>query len=102
MGFNAEAWGIMNPVKMKFMDLFPHSSFISTKAQEEGMFHFFPLQDLVKDGIREGVIRNTDPGLVFLMMASSLSGLIARASSMENPAYREKIIGMVSIIYGTE
>ena len=92
LGFNAVAWGIGNPAKMKFMEQFAHSPFVSTNAQQEGMSHFLFLQDLVQAGIRKGVIRKTDPALLFCMMASSLSGLIARASATDDPAERGAII----------
>ncbi len=92
LGFNAVAWGIGNPAKIKFMEQFAHSPFVSTNAQEEGMSQFLFLQDLVQEGIREGVIRDADPPLLFCMMASSLSGLIARASATDDPAEREAVI----------
>jgi AcrR family transcriptional regulator len=92
IGFNAIAWGIENPPKQKFMEQFAHSPFVSTNAHEEGMSHFLFLKDLVGDGIREGTIRNIDPDLLFCMMASSFSGLIARAYAEKDPARREKII----------
>ena len=92
IGFNAVDWGINNPAKQKFMEQFAHSPFVSTSAHEEGMSHFLFLQDLVRDGIREGTIREIDPSLLFCMMASSISGLIARASVTEDPAEREKNI----------
>jgi AcrR family transcriptional regulator len=92
LGFNAVGWGIKNPAKRKFMEQFAHSPFVSTTAQEEGMSHFLFLQDLVQDGIREGAIRDSDPPLIFCMMASALSGLITRASATDDPAEREKII----------
>jgi AcrR family transcriptional regulator len=92
IGFNAIAWGIENPAKQKFMEQFAYSPFVSTTAHEEGMSHFLFLKDLVGDGIREGTIRNIDPDLLFCMMASSLSGLIACAYAEKDPARREKII----------
>jgi AcrR family transcriptional regulator len=92
IGFNAIAWGIENPAKQKFMEQFAHSSFVSTTAHEEGMSHFLFLQDLVRDGILEGTIRNIDPGLLFCMMASSFSGLIARAYAEKDPGLRERIV----------
>ncbi|MFA5222282.1 MAG: TetR/AcrR family transcriptional regulator [Methanoregula sp.] len=92
IGFNAVEWGIQNPAKQKFMEQFAHSPFVSTNAHEEGMSHFLFLQDIVKDGIRVGTIRTIDPGLLFCMMASSLSGLIARAYAEHDPARREKIV----------
>jgi AcrR family transcriptional regulator len=93
LGFNAVEWGIRNPAKLKFMEQFAHSPFVSTSAQEEGMSHFLFLEELVRDGIREGTIRDIDPALLFCMMASALSGLIERASAVEDPAEREKITG---------
>lgn len=92
IGFNAVEWGIKNPAKQKFMEQFAHSPFVSTSAHEEGMSHFLFLQDLVRDGIREGTIRDIDPSLLFCMMASSISGLIARASVIEDPAERKENI----------
>ncbi len=92
LGLNAIAWGIKNPEKVKFMEQFAHSPFVSTNAQEEGMSHFIFLKDLVQEGIREGAIRDTDPDLLFCMMASALSGLIARASAAEDAAERETIV----------
>lgn len=102
LGLNAVVWGIENPAKRKFMEQFAYSPFVSTSAHEEGMSHFLFLQDLVRDGIREGVIREIDPDLLFCMMASSLSGLIAQASSVDDPEEREKIIedGLDFIWYG--
>jgi AcrR family transcriptional regulator len=92
LGLNAVGWGIRYPAKMKFMELFAHSPFVSTTAHEEGMSHFIFLQDLVTEGIRTGEIRNLDPPLLFCMLASSLSGLIARVSMTEDPAERQAII----------
>ena len=91
IGFNAVAWGIENPAKQKFMEQFAYSPFVSTNAHEEGMSHFLFLKDLVGDGIREGTIRNIDSDLLFCMMASSLSGLIACAYAEKDPARRKKI-----------
>jgi AcrR family transcriptional regulator len=92
LGFNAVEWGIQNPAKLKFMEQFAHSPFVSTNAQEEGMSHFLFLQDLVQEGIRKGAIRDFDPSLIFCMMASALSGLITRASATDDSAEREVLI----------
>ena len=102
VGFNAIEWGIEHPAKQKFMEQFAYSPFVSTNAHEEGMSHFLFLKDLVGDGIREGTIRNIDPDLLFCMMASSFSGLIARAYAEKDPARRKKIIdeGLDFIING--
>jgi AcrR family transcriptional regulator len=92
IGFNAVEWGIENPKKQKFMEQFAHSPLVSTNAHEEGMSQFLFLQNLVKDGICEGTIRDIDPGLLFCMMASSLSGLIARAYAEKDSVGRETIV----------
>jgi AcrR family transcriptional regulator len=92
LGINAVEWGSRYPAKIKFMEQFAHSPFVSTTAHEEGMSHFLFLQDLVRDGIRDGEIRDLDPPLLFCMMASSLSGLIARVSLADDPTERETII----------
>ncbi|MDP3564094.1 MAG: TetR/AcrR family transcriptional regulator [Methanoregula sp.] len=91
VGFNAVEWGIENPAKQKFMEQFAHSPFVSTNAHEEGMSHFRFLKELVGDGICKGTIRNIDSDLLFCMMASSFSGLIARAYAEKDPDPRKKI-----------
>ncbi len=92
IGFNAIAWGIENPAQQKFMEQFAHSPFVSTNAHEEGTSHFRFLKELVGEGIREGTIRTIDTDLLFSMMASSFSGLIARAYAEKDPALREKLV----------
>jgi len=92
LGHNAIGWGIENPKKLKFMEQFAHSPFVSTSAHEEGMSHFLFLQDLVRDGIQNGEIRAREPELLFCMMASTLNGLIVRASATDDRVEREKIV----------
>jgi len=46
----------------------------------------------VLQGIREGVIRNFDPSLLFCMMASALAGVIARVAEVDDPDVRRTII----------
>ena len=102
IGRNAVGWGAKYPEKMKFLELFAHSPFVSTTAQEEGMSRFLFLKDLVADGIREGVIRDCDPHLIFSMMATSLAGLSSRISCTEDPDEQEQLIedGLDIIWYG--
>ena len=104
IGTNAVAWGIENPKKLKFMEQFAHSPFVSTTAHQEGISHFLFLQELVSDGIREGSIRNIDSHLLFCMMVSALSGLIKRAAAEEDKNKRGKIIqdGLDFIFDGME
>jgi AcrR family transcriptional regulator len=92
LGTNMVEWSIRNHAKLKFMEQFAHSPFVSTSAHEEGMSNFLFLSDLVKDGIREGAIRNIDPTLLLSIMASALTGLVAQASEIEDPDEREKIV----------
>ena len=92
LGRNAVAWGTEHPEKMKFMEFFAHSPFVSATAQKEGMSRFLFMQDLFEEGIREGTIRDIDPGLLIFMMASSFSGLIARVAAAGSDAERETII----------
>jgi AcrR family transcriptional regulator len=92
LGRNAIAWGLECPEKMKFMELFAHSPFVSTTAQEEGMSRFIFLLDLIDQGIREGLIRDYDKKLLIFMMSSSFSGLIARVAMAGSAAEREQII----------
>jgi len=89
---NAVEWGIKNPAKMQFMEQFAHSPFVSTTAHEEGLSRFSFLHEYVLQGIREGVIRNFDPSLLFCMMASALAGVIARVAEVDDPDVRRTII----------
>lgn len=92
LGRNAAGWGMKNPAKLKFMELFAHSPFVSTSAHEEGMSHFLFLEELVRQGIRNGEIRNVEPSGLFCLMASALSGMIAHALSTDDADERERII----------
>ena len=92
LGRNAAGWGMKNPAKLKFMEQFAHSPFVSTSAHEEGMSHFLFLEDLVRQGIRDGEIRNVEPSGLFCLMASALSGMIAHALSTGDRKEREQII----------
>lgn len=102
LGRNAVSWGIENPAKLKFMEQFAHSPFVSTSAHEEGMSHFAFLEDLIRQGIRDGEIRDINPSGALCLMASALSGLIAHALSTNDPAEREMTIenGLDFIWYG--
>jgi AcrR family transcriptional regulator len=102
LGRNAVAWATEHPEKMKFMEQFAHSQFVSTTAQEEGMSRFLFLHDLITEGIREGQVRDYDPELLIFMMASSLSGLAARVAAARTAAEREAAIeqGMAFIWNG--
>ncbi len=91
-GTNMVELGIRNHAKLKFMEQFAHSPFVPTSAHEEGVSNFPFLKDLVRDGIREGAIRDFDPTLLFSMIASALTGLVARASDIEDPDERGKIV----------
>lgn len=92
LGKNAAGWGIKNPAKLKFMEQFAHSPFVSTSAHEEGMSHFLFLEELVRQGIRDGEIRNVEASGLFCLMASALSGMIAHALSTNDRKEREQII----------
>jgi AcrR family transcriptional regulator len=84
VGFNAVSWGIQNKEKIQFMEQFAHSPFVSSTAHDEGMSHFLFLKDLIHEGIREGVIRDYDPGLLFHIIAASLSGLVKFAQKTKD------------------
>jgi AcrR family transcriptional regulator len=89
---NVVMWGVKNPKKMQFMEQFAHSPFVSTSAHEEGMSRFGFMADLVRDGVREGIIRDFDPPLLFCMMASSLASVITCVAAAGNADDRERLI----------
>jgi AcrR family transcriptional regulator len=93
VGLNAVSWGIKNREKIQFMEQFAHSPFVSSTAHDEGMSHFLFLKDLIRDGIRQGVIRDYDPGLLLHIMAASFSGLIGLALKTPGKKERKLIIG---------
>jgi AcrR family transcriptional regulator len=92
VGKNGIAWGLANPEKLRFMEQFAHSLFVSTTAHEEGMSHFLFLQDLIREGIKKGVIRNYDPNLLCTMLASSLSGLLAQVMATQGKEKQDLLI----------
>jgi hypothetical protein len=75
------------------MEQFAHSPFVSTTAHEEGMSHFLFLQELVRDGIRKGVIRESDTDLLCSVLASSLAGLAAGIMATPDPVRQKILIG---------
>ena len=85
---NAITWATENPDKFRFMEQFAHSPFVSPPAHDEGMSHFLFLQDLVRDGIRERLIRDYDPGLLCSILASSLSVLAPLIMATPDPEQR--------------
>ncbi|MGB8220030.1 MAG: TetR/AcrR family transcriptional regulator [Methanoregula sp.] len=89
VGKNALAWAITHPDEFRFMEQFAHSPFVSTTAHEEGMSHFLFLEQLVRDGVREGTLRECDTWLLCSVLASSLSGLTARIMESPDPGERE-------------
>jgi len=89
VGKNAIAWATANPGRFRFMEQFAHSPFVSTTAHEVGMSHFLFLQELVRDGIREGIIRDYDPALLCSILAASLAGISPRIMATPDPEKRE-------------
>jgi AcrR family transcriptional regulator len=85
---NAITWAAENPDKYRFMEQFAHSPFVSSTAHEEGMSHFLFLLELIREGIREGIIRDYDPALLCSILATSLSGLAPRIIAEKNPAQK--------------
>jgi len=92
LGRNAVAWGISQPAKVKFMEQFAHTPFISKSAQEEGMSRFFFLKDLIDQGKREGLICDSNPEILIFMMASAFAGLVSHIGKAKTPAERERMI----------
>jgi len=88
---NAIAWVAENPDKYRFMEQFAHSPFVSSTAHEEGMSHFLFLLDLIRDGIREGIIRDYDPVLLCSILAASLSGLAPRILEEKDPEQKARL-----------
>ena len=88
---NAIVWAAENPDKFRFMEQFAHSPFVSSTAHEEGMSHFLFLLDLIRDGIREGIIRDYDPVLLCSILAASLSGLAPRIMAEKDPAQKARL-----------
>jgi AcrR family transcriptional regulator len=89
---NAIIWGIANPEKLKFMELFAHSPFVSTSAYEEGVSQFSFFEELIKDGIEKGDICDVTPPIILGILASTLLGLANYALLTDDVAERERIV----------
>jgi AcrR family transcriptional regulator len=98
---SAIIWSIANPEKMKFMEQFLHSPFVSTSAYEEGVSQFSFLDELIRDGIQKGELCDVDPPIILGILAS-IKGLASYALLTDDVAKREKIIedGLRLIWYG--
>ena len=92
LGRNAVEWGTAEPDKIKFMEQFAHTPFISKSAREEGMSRFFFLNDLITQGKEEGLICDSDPEILIFMMASAFAGLIAHLGTAKTKEERERMI----------
>jgi len=88
---NGIMWATGHPDKYRFMEQFAHSPFVSREAHNEGMSHFLFLLDLLREGIREGTIRDYDPVLLCSILASSLSGLAPRLMDEKDPDQRARL-----------
>ena len=99
---NAITWCIENPDKLKFMEQFAHSPFVSTSAYEEGISQFSFFKDLIREGIKKGEIHDVNPHIILGIMAATLQGLANCALLTDDMAKREKIIedGLHLIWYG--
>jgi AcrR family transcriptional regulator len=89
---NFIGWGLENPQKVRFMEQFAHSPFVSRSAQEEGMSNFVFLSQIVENGIMEGVIKPYPPDLVFHMLAMSGSTLITLLRKTEDQNARKILV----------
>jgi len=89
---NVIIWSIANPEKLKFMEQFAHSPFVSTSAYEEGMSQFSFLNELIRDGIQKGEICDIAPPIIHGILGSTLIGLANYALLTDDVAEREKII----------
>jgi AcrR family transcriptional regulator len=92
VGENAIAWATTNRNKFRFMEQFAYSPFVSTTAHEEGTSHFLFLTELVRDGMRDGLIRESDTDLLCSVLASSLAGLAARIMATPDPGRQTILI----------
>ena len=89
---NAIEWAVENPHRFRFMEQFAHSPFVSLTAHEDGMSHFLFVQDLVRQGIRDGVIQEYDPSLLCMILAASLSSLAPRIIATSDEKKRKTLI----------
>ncbi|MDW7731543.1 MAG: TetR/AcrR family transcriptional regulator [Methanolobus sp.] len=85
-------WGLENPRKIHFMQLFCYSPFISTAAQQEGVSNFMFLIDQTKIGINEGWIRDYPPELVLSIVSSGLMAAILAAARESDPQKQRDVL----------
>lgn len=85
-------WGLKNPQKIRFMQQFCYSPFISKEAQEEGISNFLFLIDRIAFGIKEGVIRDYPPELILSIISSGLMIAIDAAKCEKDPLRQHKVL----------
>lgn len=88
------AWGLENPEKIRFMQQFCYSPFVSKETHEEGISHFMFFADLIAEGIRAGRIKNYPAVLVLSAISQGFVATILRASAEPDPEKRKEMVEM--------
>lgn len=65
---NSIRWGVENPEEFLFIEQFYSSPFITDVTQEEALKNFAFLNFLIDDGIKRGVFKQSERGLVLEML----------------------------------
>jgi len=87
-------WGLENPEKVRFMQQFCYSPFVSKETHEEGISHFLFFYDLIAEGIRAGRIKDYPPVLVLSTISQGFVATILRASAEPDPEKQKEMVAM--------
>jgi len=87
-------WGLENPEKVRFMQQFCYSPFVSKETHEEGISHFLFFYDLIAEGIRAGRIKDCPPVLVLSTISQGFVATILRVAAEPDPGRRKEMLEM--------
>jgi len=87
-------WGLENPEKVRFMQQFCYSPFVSKETHEEGISHFLFFYDLIAEGIRAGSIKDCPPVLVLSTISQGFVATILRVAAEPDPGRRKEMLEM--------
>jgi len=86
------AWGVTNPEKVRFMDLFYNSPSIGEEVKNEAYHEYRWLFELSDAAVREGILKDLPHGFYTVMVMQILNGIIAVIASGDTGMSPDEIV----------
>jgi AcrR family transcriptional regulator len=85
------------PERMKFIEQFTHTSYLTKKTKQQGDLLLKPLEDLLAEGIKQGLIKKLPVALVLSQLMGPIIEIVKlhyEGSLKITPALKEELFGM--------